>query len=265
MGVPSVFSSLRNGTEAIDDAEFDFSLGLIISDEQHGRKCEVFDEYLVYLFYGRPAFRWEEKGERKGIYPICFQFASNAIEPHRIFPFDSGAFYHNYYNESTLNFSGKLEDYLLYGKDKGLPSTQIPQLVHVVWQTNRSYYEGRLLAPLSNVLSKSGLSSFDKEYLTFVNKKAWDQSERDGDSRAYTIEFQIKNHLSLEALERVILPDCIEEVLIGKLTDFLNRACDHEVEIITSNCVRSVNSMFDSISVICQDTVQNIKWETLLE
>src|SRR5262249_24687405 len=58
--------------------------------------CGVFRESLVYLFYGRPAYR-SNKGSKGGesiaLCPICFVFKPRTVSQavYRIFPYDTGA------------------------------------------------------------------------------------------------------------------------------------------------------------------------------
>src|SRR5207249_2090775 len=57
--------------------------------------CPVFGEKIIYLFYGRPAYRAKDgKNARLQFeWPIIFIFDPLKIEPlYRVFPFDTGAF-----------------------------------------------------------------------------------------------------------------------------------------------------------------------------
>ncbi len=60
--------------------------------------CEVFDEPITYLFYGRPAYKYATKGgatKNLASYPICFIFDVDLLpEIKRIYPFDTGALHH---------------------------------------------------------------------------------------------------------------------------------------------------------------------------
>lgn len=60
------------------------------------RGCPVFGEPLVYLFYGRPAYRSSRGGHPETniqYCPICFIFKTSFLveQPARIYPFDTGA------------------------------------------------------------------------------------------------------------------------------------------------------------------------------
>jgi hypothetical protein len=57
--------------------------------------CRIFDEPLLYFFYGRPAYRDPSQTEPTreiGFYPICLVFRPGSIQSaRRLYPFDSGA------------------------------------------------------------------------------------------------------------------------------------------------------------------------------
>ena len=58
--------------------------------------CAIFHESLVYLFYGRPAYR-SHRGSRGGepivLCPVCFVFKPRTVSRvvHRVYPCDTGA------------------------------------------------------------------------------------------------------------------------------------------------------------------------------
>jgi len=58
--------------------------------------CNIFNESLVYLFYGRPAYRAShavKAGEPVALCPVCFVFKPRTVSlsPHRVYPCDTGA------------------------------------------------------------------------------------------------------------------------------------------------------------------------------
>jgi hypothetical protein len=61
--------------------------------------CEVFNERITYLFYGRPSYKFNSPNSstrRLEAYPVCLIFDFELIpEIKRIYPFDSGAKFHN--------------------------------------------------------------------------------------------------------------------------------------------------------------------------
>lgn len=66
--------------------------------------CRIFGSDLVYLFYGRPAYRSAAELESNGIdayWPVCFVMEPGAAAAMRIYPFDSGAFHHGRFSRLT--------------------------------------------------------------------------------------------------------------------------------------------------------------------
>ncbi|WP_027684237.1 hypothetical protein [Rhizobium leguminosarum] len=60
--------------------------------------CEVFNERITYLFYGRAAYKYgllDQATNQLNLYPVCFAFDLELIKDiKRIYPFDSGAMHH---------------------------------------------------------------------------------------------------------------------------------------------------------------------------
>lgn len=63
--------------------------------------CEVFNEKITYLFYGRPAYKYaveDEASTNLALYPISFLLNLGKVEKlKRVFPFDTGAMFHKRY------------------------------------------------------------------------------------------------------------------------------------------------------------------------
>src|SRR4051794_19000935 len=70
--------------------------GLVASRKLEPRLCDVYGEPLVYLFYGRPAYRraWSGGATTNLDYArICLILRDDVTaHAHRILPFDSGGF-----------------------------------------------------------------------------------------------------------------------------------------------------------------------------
>ncbi|MFA5966674.1 MAG: hypothetical protein WC804_21875 [Sphingomonas sp.] len=70
--------------------------GLVQSGRLEPRRCDVFGEDLIYLFYGKPAYRrgWQGDATSNLDYArICLILRDKVIDrAHRILPFDSGGF-----------------------------------------------------------------------------------------------------------------------------------------------------------------------------
>lgn len=81
------------------------------------KMCRHFNEELIYLFYGRPAYR-TEKAEFTDLefnWPIVFIFDPRVVDGiKRVFPFDTGAFCLNLYNRFFAK-NAQMEDFELPG------------------------------------------------------------------------------------------------------------------------------------------------------
>lgn len=99
------------------------------------RACRVFGERLVYLFYGRPAYRskWEGGSTSDlGYARACFVLRDEAASrAKRIFPFDSGGF-RNY--GTALHRSFRIEDFQLKDGDHPL------QVIGAFYANLEDYY-----------------------------------------------------------------------------------------------------------------------------
>lgn len=168
--------------------------------------CRVFGEHLVYLFYGRPAYRSErgsKYGEPIALCPVCFVFKPRTVSLHlrRVLPCDSGAvdkpLFQPELNPCDL---GELE------LDPVIDSAR--RLVSRVFETNKDYFYGKV---------KAGVTFPDGT----VGKRYCDLLLRPGpvdfDDRKSAIEIQVDHIIPLlkGQLEFVVLPrEFLEEPTI---------------------------------------------------
>jgi hypothetical protein len=105
--------------------------------------CGVFHESLVYLFYGRPAYR-SNRGSRGGepivLCPVCFVFKPRTVSQavHRVYPCDTGAVAADRFNPEIL--AGDLPQLAL---DPQIDSAR--RLVSLMFERNRDYFVGRVV------------------------------------------------------------------------------------------------------------------------
>lgn len=158
--------------------------------------CRVFDEPLLYLFYGRPAYRVAAQVESNGLeayYPICFVLRSSARRAKRIYPFDSGAFHHGRFAEFVHRDMIK-EDFEL-DVDPTMPG----RLMNLFWSDPRGYFDNR-------GARDTALDPFDfeaKSYAELIRAKA----NGPFDERHSAIEVQMAEPMLLAGnLSAVILP-----------------------------------------------------------
>jgi hypothetical protein len=106
--------------------------------------CRVFSEDLLYMFYGRPAYRAASEQEGSGLdayWPICIVLNHDALlAPTRIFPFDSGAFHQRRFDRFMHHEMIK-EDFEL-DPDPSMPG----RLLRLFWRDEKSYYNAKGLA-----------------------------------------------------------------------------------------------------------------------
>jgi hypothetical protein len=120
-------------THVTDCAHLD---SLVQSEKLVPRMCSVFGEELVYLFYGRPAYRrkWDGDATSNLDYArICLVLRDDvAAKAHRTLPFDSGGF--NRY-ASALHDSLELADFEIEKGDHPL------QILGAFYDTLGHYWE----------------------------------------------------------------------------------------------------------------------------
>lgn len=185
-------------------------------------KCDVFNEDLIYLFYGRPAFRWDTPHS-----PIVFVFKTDArFQPVRIFPFDSGAYDNKLYGEEFCS-KYKLTDYQL-----NICEEEIPSFIRRVWETNVNYYDGR--KPDEAVYEENDIA---ERYQRFVYSREYGYA----DTRAFTLELQIGNPINMK--------ECIQFAYVSRNMPDADRAKLRKYGIKTERYFfkGSINQVFKGI------------------
>lgn len=113
---------------------------IIEDNELKATHCKVFNENLLYFFYGKPSYPIGEKNETKrtdDLYcPVCFIVDPRTVSIDRVFPFDTGAFKGNRYID-FLHRGMELEDFEL---DSCLDT--IKTYISVIFNNNRNYIDG---------------------------------------------------------------------------------------------------------------------------
>ncbi|CDZ46972.1 hypothetical protein [Neorhizobium galegae] len=159
--------------------------------------CEVFNEQITYLFYGRPAFKYsmnEGNYVNLSMYPLCFVFDIDLVGAiKRIFPFDTGALHHKILKR-FIHEKNVVADFEL-----SPDQNRISDVIIHFYGSNRSYVDGKL-ADLQ-------IDEFDFESTAFSqmhNRYVPDGS----DERRITIEVHGEQQISLDkgALKALIVP-----------------------------------------------------------
>lgn len=102
--------------------------------------CDVFEEPLTYLFYGRPAYRTKHQGDNflSANLPVAMVFHPGILSStiKRVFPFDSGAFKLNLYSNFFHRRSG-MSDFELEGDIENAK-----KIVGYFYRSNEEYFHG---------------------------------------------------------------------------------------------------------------------------
>lgn len=159
--------------------------------------CEVFDEEIVYLFYGRPSFKYKVKpGSTTNLapYPVCFVFTPKILHQiKRLYPIDSGA------------LEQKVLDKFIYDKIERIDFEMEPEgrrisdIILHFHGGNEDYLNYRI-----------NNNNIDPGYFESIAYAEMHKSfGRDiSDERRVTIEAQFDNGIKLttEVIEAIILP-----------------------------------------------------------
>jgi hypothetical protein len=175
--------------------------GLIAAGQFTPRHCDVFNEDLLYFFYGRPAFRRSEQDQigQSARAPVVVIFAPDLIhEGRRIFPFDSGAFGDRYKNWVHRDMT--LQDFEL-SCDEGVPQRHVTAF----FKNNSNYLKLTMTPP-----PKPYIGEYEVESLIAIFQ---DPSAANADDRRLAMELQVDKPLPLDGstILALILPDELEE------------------------------------------------------
>lgn len=116
--------------------------GILEAGQLDPAPCKVFSgEPLVYLFYGRPAYRPSLLGEATShgaFMPVSIVLREDTVPvPKRIYPFDSGAYAHGLFKDH-IHPRMSMEDFQLS------PGLDMPaRLVTQFYGSNENYYLGQ--------------------------------------------------------------------------------------------------------------------------
>lgn len=179
--------------------------------------CEVFDEPITYLFYGRPAFKYATKAgltSNLASYPICFIFDIDLLpEIKRVFPFDTGALHHkilsNFIHDNNVVAHFEVEP----------ERNRIADIVLHFHGSNDNYLAGKVSGKQHDPFHFESIA-YEKMHENYVPDRS--------DERRVTIEVHAPQNLKLQdsALRGIILPT----PLLG--SDFLKEfVADAEVDV----------------------------------
>lgn len=182
-------------------------------------ECDVFQEKVEYLFYGRPAYYVSlgVKSRMDSVYlPVCFIIKPETVKIDAVFPFDTGAFANEMYDD-FIHQEMDVNDFQL-----PVSTDFLNNFVCFYYGNNDNYYKGKH----KTVISDSNLPEEISSYQNMLNNKG----ETKYDSRCRTIEIITKSDIILsESIEAIILPNDLKRTL--KCEDFQKK--NKNVKLIT--------------------------------
>lgn len=184
-----------------------FAKYLSKNEKLEPRACPVFGEPLLYFFYGRPAYKIDNENKiitDEYLFPVCFIIDSSIVNNvKRIYPFDTGAFFKELYNEHFNPLDDKFDnskkrqecDSYCLGNSMETPA----KFVSAFFGSNERYIVGAYKKDLE----------FD--YFTTTIHKYYsllcETGKPNADDRKYSIEIQLEEEIQLpNNLIAVILP-----------------------------------------------------------
>lgn len=170
-------------------------------DELIAEHCEHFEKEIIYLFYGRPSYRTQNSvNSWVGFnHPFVFIFDPKLISDiQAVYPFDTGAFFGNFYSR-FFDKKSKIGDFEL---PAALDSAK--KLVATYYDNQNQYMlghsDGNLNIPLSEFEAR-GVHELARlpPYLTHDKM----------DERSSSVEIHADGPLSLpEAVRAMVVPQC---------------------------------------------------------
>lgn len=160
--------------------------------------CDKFNENILYLFYGRPAYRVAADASAtrlRAALPVCFVLDRKCINnERRIFPFDSGAFINGMY-DAYRHPGMDVEDFALR-----INEYSPERVVSTFFGSNENYFVG---VPISGLNVPALSFEADSLYAMLQN-----ESRTPEDDRRSTVEVQVSHEISLNesTIKGVILP-----------------------------------------------------------
>jgi hypothetical protein len=174
------------------------------SDNIEPRHCKHFGEDLVYLFYGRPAYR-TEKAEFTDLsfnWPVVFILDNAEVSGiSSIYPFDSGAFFLRLYAR-FFSQDSEIQDFRVSGE-----LGNAGKIVSAFYKNEFEYLEGRTTKNPSHSpfdFEVEGVNRLCREP-SYTQRISEDRITRD--ERSTSIEVQSREPISIErAVRRIIFP-----------------------------------------------------------
>jgi hypothetical protein len=173
---------------------------ILASGKIEKRKCPVFDEELIYFFYGKPSYRLPDAGTNTrdtSRFPICFVLSDlEDANIKRVFPFDTGALAYGIYEDIC---GDELNPYCF---EIGTSKESISSLINYLYGNDPNYFFAKPNKTIDDIDALCFELRQILEFIIYFGRTNWD-------SRAHSIEVQHDSdiQLTLAEIEAIILPD----------------------------------------------------------
>ena len=173
---------------------------ILASGKIEKRNCPVFDEDLIYLFYGKPSYRISGNNTNTrdtGRFPVCFVLTDlDDTSIKRVFPFDTGALAFGIYKDVC---GDELNPCCF---EIGSERSSISSLIDFLYTDDANYFHARPQISIDNIDALCFELRQIFSFITHYGGSNWD-------SRAHSIEVQQDQEILLShaPIEAIILPD----------------------------------------------------------
>jgi hypothetical protein len=209
-------------------------LSLLLSGVLKTRYCTLFNESLIYLFYGRPAYiKTSRKKENETIFfPTTLIFKPDCpVKIKSVFPFDTGGF-ESFMREELLPGS-----YLLTDFDLGNNFDEATQWIQEIFGSNENYCYGKANREYRNGLHAPRMN----DYFRLLNSSG----EINADDRKYSFEVQVVSDIIISgSVEAVAVPT---PALSDKLKEIISNEWHAEVVDYSPTAGADMNCLKGSI------------------
>jgi len=191
------------------------------------KPCEVFDEFILYFFYGRFAYKFPSFSPGtlvswKGI--VALFVKPNSLKSIRaVYPFDTGGYSRGFFRDFVGD--DNLINYRL-----GSDLEDVLKFIEIFYENNSNYLTFSDYLPTRNFSSNTiGHSDCISSYINLIRNAAMEymtdvlDEQGDEEDRAVSIEIQTLSAISLpSSLEAIIVPLRYKRKYERKVNSFSN-------------------------------------------
>jgi hypothetical protein len=195
-------------------------------------ECKILNRPLIYLFYGRPAYRVndaEDATTNDELYPVVLIISNNTeVSVKQIFPFDTGAFQGGLYKD-FISHGNSVFDYELEAN-----FDFIGRFISYMYGKNVNYFDGKPKRKAEDI------SHFGFELRNLLNMMNFKGNSK-WDCRGLTIELQCDNDISFRKATILAIVAPRDFASVESFTKF---AYDKKIKFIPYSTMRARPSEF---------------------